>query len=439
MMNEPIQYHSETDLEMFLERGVVIPDPSTVRIERCLQPGSIAPGVVLHPYCRIEGERSRLGADALLGISGPVRVCSSVVGRGSKVGTLGPVVLRDTVLGPFTVLGSGTAEDTVFLGKENEVNDFTAGYGFRTRRGTLYEEDSSSAQHTDTKMTLLFPWATLGSNINFCDALVSGGSGPELGSFSEIGSGTIHYNFTPSGDKATSSLFGNAVEGVFLNRERIFIGGNNSLLGPMDVQFGASSAAGIRIHGKLTSGLHTGQVLTRRTIKRDFRILIQVRRTIASQFNYLGELCALQNWYREIRVGVMADEPETRELYSEGMRMVRLNIEERIEQLRQFFKLLDQSVDLLSVNQPGGKELERQRFIAACWPKLEEDLKGTLELEIPCPLILKNELDGSDAGFSDYTRRIREISPEAVQKGAEWLMECREKGGRSLIRLLDAG
>ena len=165
----------------------------------------------------------------------------------------------------------------------------------------------------------------------------------------------------------------------------------------------------------------------------------QVRRTLASQFNYLGELCALQNWYREIRVGVMSDEPDMRELYSEGMRMVRLNIEERIGQLRHYFKLLDQSVDLHSVNQPGGKELERQKFIAACWPKLEEDLQGTLELEIPCPVMLKNELEGSDPGIRDYTRRIRDISPEAVQKGTEWLMECREKGGRSLIRILDVG
>ena len=107
-------------------------------------------------------------------------------------------------------------------------------------------------------MTLLMPWVTLGSNINLCDALIAGGSGAELGAFSEVGSGSIHFNFTPSGDKATASLFGNVVEGVFLNQERLFIGGNNCLLGPMEADFGASTAAGIRIHGKLSKGLHTG-------------------------------------------------------------------------------------------------------------------------------------------------------------------------------------
>ena len=94
-------------------------------------------------------------------------------------------------------------------------------------------------------MTILFPWATLGSNINFCDALLSGGTGPELGSFSEVGSGTIHYNYSIRGDKATASLFGDVFQGVFLDQERLFIGGNNSLLGPVKADFGAMTASAI--------------------------------------------------------------------------------------------------------------------------------------------------------------------------------------------------
>ncbi|MDP7463941.1 MAG: hypothetical protein QF614_05580, partial [SAR324 cluster bacterium] len=92
--------------------------------------------------------------------------------------------------GPNSVLGSGVAEDCVFLGKETLFNDFTTGSGFRIRKGSLYEEDASIAQHTDTKMTILFPWVTLGSNSNLCDLLISGGNGPELGHFTEVGSGT---------------------------------------------------------------------------------------------------------------------------------------------------------------------------------------------------------------------------------------------------------
>jgi len=132
--------------------------------------------------------------------------------------------LKDTVVGPESILGSGVAEQAVLLGKETKVNDFSTGYGFRIRKGSLYEEDASSAQHTDTKMTVLFPWTTLGSNINFCDVLLAGGTGPEPGYFSEVGSGTIHFNFSIRGDKATASLFGDVSSGVFLDQQRLFIG-----------------------------------------------------------------------------------------------------------------------------------------------------------------------------------------------------------------------
>ena len=140
---------------------------------------------------------------------------------------MGPVTIKDTFTGPNTVLGCGTSEN-FSKGKET-LNDFTTGYGFRTRKGTLYEEDASSTRSIPTKDFAL-PWVTLGSNINLCDALIAGGTGPELGAFSEVGSGSIHLS-TPSGDKATASLFGNVVEG-FSEPGKTFIG-DNCLLGPM--------------------------------------------------------------------------------------------------------------------------------------------------------------------------------------------------------------
>ena len=90
-------------------------------------------------------------------MDGPATIENSWIGENAIVGNLGPVTLKDTVVGPQTILGSGVAENAVFLGKETMINDFTTGFGFRVRKGSLYEEDSSSAQHTDTKMTVLFP------------------------------------------------------------------------------------------------------------------------------------------------------------------------------------------------------------------------------------------------------------------------------------------
>jgi UDP-N-acetylglucosamine/UDP-N-acetylgalactosamine diphosphorylase len=436
-MKEPLQYHSTQELKKFRDQGIIMPDPGSVQIERSLNPEKFGKGSVFHPFSRIEGEGSFIGEGSEIGIAGPVSVFNSFVGRGSQVGTLGPVTLKDTFTGPNTVLGCGTSEETVFLGKETTVNDFTTGYGFRTLKGTLYEEDASSAQHTDTKMTLLLPWVTLGSNINFCDALVSGGTGPELGAFSEIGSGSIHFNFTPSGDKATASLFGNVVEGVFLNRERLFIGGNNSLLGPLEASFGASTAAGIRIHGKLPKGLHTGQALSRRVITRDFRILSGVRKTLSSQFNYLGELCAFINWYRQIRLGVIAQNAETRALYEAALRMLLLNYEERVKQIQHYFGLIEQSLVLIEQQKGQTREYENQQLILSCWPKLEEAFEINKTRDFPAPEDLTSELLKSvQTTNRDYTEMIRAMSPKSVSSGLSWMEECREKGGRTLSEIL---
>ena len=436
-MKEPIQYHNQEELNKFLEKGVIIPEPQSVKIERSINLSQIGKGTFLHPFSRIEGEQSYIDESCEIGIAGAVTILNSGVGKGSRLGTLGPVTIKDTFTGPNTVLGCGTSEESVFLGKETTLNDFTTGYGFRTRKGTLYEEDASSAQHTDTKMTLLLPWVTLGSNINLCDALIAGGTGPELGAFSEVGSGSIHFNFTPSGDKATASLFGNVVEGVFLNQERLFIGGNNCLLGPMEADFGASTAAGIRIHGKLSKGLHTGQVLSRRVFTRDFRILSGVRKTLATQFNYLGELCSFMNWYRQIRIGVMAKDPETRKLYEAGLRMLSMNYSERVKQLKHYFGLIEQSIILIEKEKGKTKEFENQQFILSCWTKLEEVLEKNKTMELPAPEKLLSELRESlKTSDSSYTQRIRNLSPESVNLGIKWMENLREEGGRKLSQKL---
>jgi len=261
-MNEnESKYYSIEEIRKFQERGVQVLDSRSIFISRDVEPENILPGCIIHPCSRISGAKTQIHSSANIGVSGPATIENSWIGENAIVGNLGPVTLKDTVVGPQTILGSGVAENAVFLGKETMINDFTTGFGFRVRKGSLYEEDSSSAQHTDTKMTVLFPWTTLGSNINFCDALISGGTGPELGYFSEVGSGSIHFNFTIRGDKATASLFGDACQGLFLDQDRLFIGGNNTLLGPIKADFGVMTAAGARINGTLAPGLNFGHSL----------------------------------------------------------------------------------------------------------------------------------------------------------------------------------
>src|SRR5436190_735996 len=96
-----------------------------------------------------------------------------------------------------------------------------------------------------TRLHGALSFVTLGSLINFCDLLMAGGTSRE--DHSEVGSGFIHFNFTPwgrRGDKATPSLVGDVVRGVFLRHPRIFIGGAGGMVGPRAVGYGSVTAAG---------------------------------------------------------------------------------------------------------------------------------------------------------------------------------------------------
>ena len=259
------EFYSPEELEALEKRGVSLPSPFHVCLGREVPLQHVGKGTVLYPYSRITGGRTCIHPKAQIGPRGAVVLENSTVGTESVIGNQGPVSLIDSHTGPQTVLGSGTAEQTVFLGKETRTNDFTTGVGFRARKGTLYEEDASSAQHTDTKMTILFPWVTLGSNLNLCDLILTGGMGPEIGEFTEVGSGTVHFNFTIRGDKATASLFGNVPAGVFLREKRLFVGGNNSLLGPLQAEFGALTAGGRAHYRRFKKRLESGTIAARGT------------------------------------------------------------------------------------------------------------------------------------------------------------------------------
>ena len=424
MHQESLTCYSQKDLRNLLERGVHFPDLNLVYISRDVQLENIASGCTIYPFSRITGSKTQIHSGAKIGTKGPVVLENSLIGRNSVVGELGQVTLIDTVVGPKSVLGAGVAEQAVFLGKESMVNDFTAGYGFRVRKGSLYEEDASTAQHTDTKMTILFPWVTLGSDINFCDALLAGGTGPELGSFSEVGSGTIHFNYSIRGDKATASLFGGVLQGVFLDQERLFIGGNNSLLGPIKAEFGAMTAAGARIKGNLPKGLNYGHSLPKGTVDYDARIFSGVSRIVKNQVNVLAELIALANWYRQVRINCTAHDQEKIFLYESGLRMIELNYQERIGQLNRYVDYLENSVRLMGRMKASKKEISEQKNLLSLWSKLGPEFKNLEKYELQIPDSLKEEFENlKSKGKSDYTGIIKNLSQPGKQSGKNWLSE----------------
>lgn len=414
--------HPLAALQSLQARGVRIPAPELIAIGSEVPLEALAADAELRPFSRLEGAATRVDAGAVIGEAGPVTLRDSWVGTGARIGTLGPVTLLGVTVGPGTVLGCGVAERCVFLGKEGTEPDFTTGYGFRVRAGSLYEEDASSAQHTDTKMTILLPWVTLGSNVNLCDLLIAGGTSPALGQFSEVGSGAIHFNFTPRGDKATGSLLGDVERGVFLRSERLFIGGNGSLIGPLEAPFGAISGADGRYLRTLATGLNSPVAAEAGAVDFDLEVYGSVRRIFVSQARMIGQLAALDAWYALVRAPLAGSDSARATLYARARDMVQLNLRERIAQLGGVARRMERSIGLLERRAPGDPRIAQQRALHRNWPQIEAHLGTWERYAAPPPAELVAALEASAAEQGPvYTRIIRALPERAVAAGQAWL------------------
>jgi bifunctional UDP-N-acetylglucosamine pyrophosphorylase / glucosamine-1-phosphate N-acetyltransferase len=123
-----------------------------------------------------------------------------VIASGARIGHEGPVTIENCQIGPKVELKGGYFKEAVFLEGAN------MGLAAHVREGCILEEEAGGAHCVGLKQTILFPFVTLGSLINFCDCLMAGGTSRK--DHSEVGSSYIHFNFSPSGDKTTPSLIG---------------------------------------------------------------------------------------------------------------------------------------------------------------------------------------------------------------------------------------
>ena len=168
--------------EKLIEKGVRIENPDSIEVGPEVDVKRISgDGVVIYAGCKIFGE-------------------DTLVLKGSKIGYESPVTVDNCQIGPDVELKGGFFQKATFLAKAK------AGLGSHVREATILEEQASIAHTVGLKHTILFPFVTLGSLINFCDCLMAGGTSRK--NHSEVGSSYIHFNFTPSQDKATASLIG---------------------------------------------------------------------------------------------------------------------------------------------------------------------------------------------------------------------------------------
>ncbi len=139
-------------IKELLNKGVLIPDPHNVHIGDEVDTGRISGnGVAIYPGCKIFGKS--------------VLILDNV-----KIGYEGPVTLENCQVGPEVTIKNGFLKEAVFLKGVN------LGSGSHVRGGTILEEEASIAHTVGLKHTILFPYVTLGSLVNFCDCFMAGGT-----------------------------------------------------------------------------------------------------------------------------------------------------------------------------------------------------------------------------------------------------------------------
>ncbi len=313
----------EQRLREFAARGVEIVDPRQTFIDADVVPERVRPGTTLHPGTRLHGARTFLA-------------------EGAEIGTEGPATVRDAVLGAGASVASGYVEGAVLFSKAS------LGAAAHVRPGTILEEEASTAHGVGLKHTILLSFVTLGSLINFCDCLMAGGTSRR--DHSEVGSGFIHFNFTPwgaCGDKATPSLIGDVPRGVFLRESKIFLGGSAGLVGPGRVDFGAITGAGQVVRKPVEAGRLSLQPIRALDAVRDPGHLDRPEPRAGRNVAYLSNLVALRTWYRDVRLA-RAQEAE-RIVVSAGIETLELCIAERVKRLGAFLAERGESMPSLQL------------------------------------------------------------------------------------------
>ena len=293
-----------------INKGVDIPNPLTIDLGDEVNIDHISgKGVRIYPGCRIYGKQT-------------------VISSGSQIGYEGPVTIDNCQLGPRVELKGGYFNKSVFLEKAN------MGSGAQVREGCILEEEANGAHCVGIKQTILFPFVTLGSLINFCDCLMAGGTSRK--DHSEVGSSYIHFNFTPDGDKTTASLIGDVPRGVMLNQPAIFLGGQGGIVGPLRMGYGNVVAANSVLRKDFIEDnkLIVGKTHTGKTINFRPGAYPNIRRIVENNIIYIANLMALEEWYIHVRRPFFDSQEFGRLIFAGLLDKLTLAKKERIKRLQ---------------------------------------------------------------------------------------------------------
>ena len=383
-----------------IERGVHIPSPETVVVGPEVDPLRIFPGATLLPGVRLLGGETLILPGAVLGAEGPVTV-------------------TDCQIGPDVTLRGGFFQRAVFL------EGASAGLGAHVREGTILEEGAGVAHTVGLKQTILFPYVTLGSLVNFCDVLMAGGTGPK--NHGEVGSSYIHFNYTPNQDKATASLLGDVPRGVRLDQPPIFLGGQGGLVGPVRLAFGTVIAAGsVQRKDEIRPGRLLGGG-SPRSINVPFSagVYRNIGRLVFHNLDYIGNLAALSAWYRHARSLFLSDRFPAPLL--EGLqRNLERALAERIKRLGRVAGKMAESMQryVAEGGDPESPLIRQKREFSERWPEIETTLAAAGERDGDAAIrerFLRAVSERIGREGTHYVRVIPTLPPESRETATEWL------------------
>lgn len=384
-----------------LDRGVILPCPGGVEMDESVSPERIASGVILHTGTQLRGK-------------------TTSIGPGSEIGAEAPATVEDCQLGRGVSLKGGYFSGATFLDGAN------MGSGAHVRPGTLLEEEAGGAHAAGFKQTILFPFVTAGSLINFCDVLMAGGTSRK--DHSEIGSSYIHFNFTPHQDKATPSLIGDVPRGVMLDQAPIFLGGQGGLVGPVRIAYGAVIPAGMICRRDILEErqLYVAGPLPSAAPRRFAAgIYRAIQRIVHNNLLYIGNLWALKAWYEQVRTRTMSGDPFAEACRVGALRRLDEGLAERLKRLGELAEKMKYSLE--QARAVTGEDLPpaarvQQTALRDRWPAIEAGLKAGPPVQLGEParedfLAAWKRVPGD----SGHVRAVQSLDAEARRAGTAWL------------------
>lgn len=408
----------KSQVEKLVKKGVRIPCPDSVEIGKDISIERISGnGVVIHAGCKIFGSETLIMDGVQLGYEAPATIYNCQLGRKVE-------------------LKGGFFERSVFL------EGAAMGSGAQIREACLLEEGAKGAHTVGLKHTILFPFVTLGSLINFCDCLMSGGT--DAKNHSEVGSSYIHFNYTPNQDKATASLIGDVPRGVMINQDPIFLGGQGGIVGPIRMEYGNIVAAGTIVRKDILKKnvMLLGHTSLSKTIHFRSGLYTILKRIIRLNTIYISNLIALRRWYLDIRSKFYSNDYMESALHKGAVAKIEMAIDERLKRLGDVAKKMPRSIEIHK-ERAGKKALENlfyseQEFFDR-WPDIEGvimdsyDFEGNSQIKEMFLNIIDKRL-GSEP--RDYITVIKGLSKNESEIGIDWLQELVEDISRKVFALL---